>query len=34
MMGVVCPPGKQKEELCVMHVPEFIEADWPIQEAD
>lgn len=24
-MGVVCLPGKQKEELCVMNVLRFIE---------
>lgn len=30
MMGVVCLPGKQKEELCVVRV---LETDWPVPEA-
>lgn len=29
MMGVVCLPGKQKEELCVVRV---LETDWPFRK--
>lgn len=31
-MGVVCLPGKQKEELCVMSVLRFIEVTGPFQK--